>query len=337
MKFIDETIIEVIAGDGGSGCSSFRREKYVPKGGPDGGDGGDGGSVVFKTDEGLSTLMDVRYHHKFVAGWGGHGKGKQMTGACGDTKIVRVPVGTVVYDDAACEKLFDLDRAGMEWVAAKGGKGGLGNMRFKSSVNQAPRKFTEGEKGERKRLRLELKLLADVGLVGLPNAGKSTLISAVSNARPKIADYPFTTKVPCLGLVRLAPDKSFVMADIPGLIEGASKGAGMGDRFLRHIERTKVLIHLLDLSDPAHEDPVANYLALRHELKSFNPKLAKRPELIVFAKMDLPSNAEKAFEIKRALAKHGAKRIVMVSAVAREGLNTFLSEVGKMVFGGSNN
>lgn len=331
MKFIDEVTIEVIAGDGGNGCSSFRREKYVPKGGPDGGDGGDGGSVIFETDEGLSTLMDVHYHRRFQAGRAGHGKGKQMTGACGTDKIVRLPVGTIVYDAQTGGKLADLDQPHFKWIAAKGGRGGLGNMHFKSSVNQAPRKHTDGEKGERRQLHLELKLLADVGLIGLPNAGKSTLLSAISNARPKIADYPFTTKIPCLGLVKIDQEKSLVVADIPGLIEGAHEGVGMGIKFLKHIERTKVLVHLLDLSDPVHKDAVANYLSIRHELKSFDSELLKRPELVVFTKMDLSRSKERLSETQDELAKHGVKKAVALSAVSRRGLNKFLQELGRMV------
>ncbi|MFH0800540.1 MAG: GTPase ObgE [Pseudomonadota bacterium] len=329
MKFIDEAIVEVIAGDGGKGCASFRREKYVPKGGPDGGDGGRGGSVIFRTDGGLTTLMDVKFRHRFKAQSGGYGKGKQMTGLSGEDVVIRIPVGTVVFDDDSGEVLFDLDRKGADWIAAKGGKGGLGNMHFASSTHQAPREFTEGRKGEQRRLRLELKLLADVGLVGLPNAGKSTLISSVSNARPKIADYPFTTITPCLGLVKFSEEQSFVMADIPGLIEGAHDGAGMGVQFLKHIERTRVLVHLIDVTDPAHPDPVKSYKTIRRELKSFKADITKRPEIVVLTKMDITEAREVCDDVKKKLKKAGAKKVLAVSAPVHEGLTALLGEIAK--------
>jgi len=332
MKFIDEAIIEVTAGDGGNGCASFRREKYVPRGGPDGGDGGDGGSVIFYSDKGLSTLMDIHYHHHFKAGRAGHGKGKQMTGRNGEDKIIKVPLGTVVYDFDTGELLADINADKMEWVAAKGGRGGLGNMHFTSSTHQAPREKTPGEMGERKKLRLELKLLADVGLVGLPNAGKSTLISSVSNARPKIANYPFTTKIPSLGLVKVGEGRSFVMADIPGLIEGAHEGAGMGIQFLKHIERTRIILHLIDLSDPSHTDAVKSYKAIRKELKAFNPDLAHRPEIVALTKMDLPDVSDVSAEAKKALKKAGAKKVLAISAATRLGLDKLLQEIWKIGF-----
>ncbi len=325
MKFLDETTIDVTAGDGGNGCVSFRREKYVPKGGPDGGDGGDGGSVLFRAESGLSTLMDVSYHRHYRAGRGGHGKGKQMTGARGEDRIVRVPVGTVVYDEGSGEKLVDLDHAGEEWVAARGGRGGRGNMRFASATNQAPRRADQGTAGEQRRLRLELKLLADVGLVGFPNAGKSMLISAISNARPKVADYPFTTKVPSLGTVRLLGGGDCVVADIPGLIEGAAGGAGMGVRFLKHIERTGLILHLIDLTDPARPDPVAAYRAIREELNGYDAALGERPEIVVLTKMDLPDARERRAEAIAALAAAGAEPIVALSAAAHEGLDELLA------------
>lgn len=327
MKFIDEAIIDVIAGDGGNGCVSFRREKYVPRGGPDGGDGGDGGSVIFKADGGLTTLLDVQYHHRYAAGRGSHGKGKQMTGACGKDKVVRVPAGAVVSDADSGELLMDMDAAGMEWIAAQGGRGGKGNMRFTTSTNQAPRRATPGTAGLRRRLKLELRLLADVGLVGCPNAGKSTLIAAVSNARPKVADYPFTTKVPCLGLVRLREGRHFVMADIPGLIEGAHAGAGMGIQFLRHIERTRILLHLIDVTDPAHPDPVASYRAIRRELELYDPDLVKRPEIVVLTKMDLPEARERRDAVARSISRRGRPAVVAVSAAARQGLKELLREI----------
>ena len=311
MKFIDEAIIEVTAGDGGNGCVSFRREKYVPKGGPDGGDGGDGGSVIFRAPR------------------GGHGKGAQRYGRGGEDVIVRVPAGTIVFDVATGEQLADLSVAGTDWVAAQGGRGGLGNMHFTSSTNQAPRKATPGTPGEKRKLRLELKLLADVGLVGMPNAGKSTLISALSNARPKVADYPFTTKVPCLGLVKLRAGQSFVMADIPGLIEGAHDGAGMGIQFLRHIERTRIILHLVDVTDPAQPDPVAAYRAIRKELAAYDPKLAKRPEIVVLTKMDLPEAREQEQAVAKAIRKIGRRPVVAISAPAHLGLKELLREIEK--------
>ncbi len=329
MKFIDEAIIDVTAGDGGKGCVSFRREKYVPKGGPDGGDGGDGGSVIFKADGGLTTLLDVLYHHHYRAKSGGHGKGSQKYGRSGDDVVVRVPAGTVVFDADTGEKLADLAGVGEEWVAAAGGRGGLGNMHFTSSTNQAPRKATPGKPGEKRRLRLELKLLADVGLVGLPNAGKSTLISALSNARPKVADYPFTTKVPCLGLVKIGEGRSFVMADIPGLIEGAHEGAGMGVQFLRHIERTRMILHLVDLTDHSHPDPVESYRAIRRELAAYDAGLARRPEIVVLTKMDLPEARERAGETEKAIKKISRHKVVSISAPARKGLAELLREIEK--------
>ncbi len=331
MKFIDEATIEVTAGDGGDGCVSFRREKYVPYGGPDGGDGGHGGSVIFRAEEGLTTLMDVRYRRHFKAGRGGHGKGKQMTGRSGEDRVVSVPVGSVVFDAETGEQMADLDLPGEEWVAAAGGRGGKGNMRFVTSTNQAPRKATKGTSGEKRKLRLELKLLADVGLVGLPNAGKSTLISAVSNARPKIADYPFTTKVPSLGLVRLESGASFVIADIPGLIEGASEGAGMGIKFLRHIERTRVILHLIDLADPSRTDPIESYRGIRAELTAFNPEMAERPEIVVLTKTDLPEVRDLAEDMRKALMDAGATEVYAISASTHEGLDVLMREVGSVL------
>lgn len=326
MKFIDEAVIKVTAGNGGNGCVSFRREKYVPKGGPDGGDGGDGGSVIFRADGGLSTLMDVRYQRHFRAGHGLHGKGKRMAGASGDDRIVRVPAGTLVYDEENGEILADLARDGASWVAARGGRGGRGNAHFASATNQAPRVAEEGRKGEHKRLRLELKLLADVGLVGLPNSGKSTLIRAVSNARPKVAAYPFTTKVPSLGMVRTG-DTEFVMADIPGLIEGAHEGAGMGIQFLRHIERTRLLLHLIDITQLSQQDAVASYKSIRNELGSYDKKLLGRREIIVLTKMDIPEARSQRGEVKKCLGRETKSPVVDVSAVQHEGLRELLTLV----------
>ncbi len=327
MKFIDEAIIEVTAGDGGDGCASFRREKYVPRGGPDGGDGGDGGSVVFRADGGLTTLMDVRYKRHFKARRGGHGKGKQMYGAAGESCLVRLPAGTEVYDADTGDFLADLDKPGVEWIAAAGGKGGLGNMHFTTSTHQAPRECTPGKEGEKRKLRLELKLLADVGLVGLPNAGKSTLISAVSNARPKIAAYPFTTKTPCLGMAKAKDGASFVIADIPGLIEGAHDGAGMGIQFLKHIERTRIILHLIDPIDPSHEDAAESYSTIRDELGSYDKALLDRPEIVVLTKMDIPEAREKMAAAERDVRRLGASRVVAISAPTHEGLRELLLAV----------
>lgn len=284
---------------------------------------------MFRADGGLTTLMDVHFHRHFRAGRGSHGKGKQMTGRCGGDVVVRIPAGTMVFDAQSGEQLADICEPGRDWVAARGGRGGLGNMRFATSTHQAPREHTEGTKGERRRLRLELKLLADVGLVGLPNAGKSTLIRAVSNANPKVAAYPFTTKVPSLGLVNLGEGRSFVMADIPGLIEGAHEGAGMGIQFLRHIERTRIILHLIDPSDPSHPDAASSYRAIRSELCSYSEALALRPEIVVMTKLDIPAVRDGLARAKAALKRAGAKNVIAVSAAAHEGLKELLREVGR--------
>lgn len=288
MKFVDEARIEVQAGNGGNGIVSFRREKFIPKGGPDGGDGGRGGSVRAIADRNLSTLIDYRYARRHQARNGEHGRGSDQYGAGGADVVLRMPVGTRVFDDATGELLFDLAEDGAQAVLARGGTGGLGNIHFKSSVNRAPRQATPGEPGEARRLRLELSVLADVGLLGMPNAGKSTLLAAVSNARPRIADYPFTTLHPGLGVVRVAAGQSFVMADIPGLIEGAAEGAGLGHRFLRHLSRTRLLLHVVDLA-PFDEaaDPVADARAILAELHRYDPQLAQRPRWLVLNKIDM--------------------------------------------------
>ncbi len=324
MKFIDEAIIDIEAGKGGDGCLSFRREKYVPRGGPDGGDGGRGGNVVFETDEGLKTLQDVKYHKQFRAGRGIHGKGKDMNGAAGKDVHVRLPVGTVVYNEQNKELLKDLDKYPMIWVAAAGGKGGRGNRNFTSSTNQAPRRFETGKLGEIKRLRLSLKLLADVGVIGFPNAGKSTLISAVSKARPKIANYPFTTKVPNLGVVSVDKGASFVMVDIPGLIEGAHQGTGLGIQFLKHIERTKVFIHLIDILNPVVPDPVKQYQVIRNELGSYNKELLQRPELVVLTKADVPEVKQAAELIMKDLKKVTKNNLSVISAATGEGVKELM-------------
>ncbi len=321
MKFVDEVTIKVAAGDGGNGCVSFRREKFVPRGGPDGGDGGDGGSVWLEADEGLNTLADFRHTRSFAAQRGENGMGRQMYGKGGDSITVRVPVGTVVTDVDTGEQLGDLTRHGQRLLVARGGKGGLGNVHFKSSVNRAPRRATPGTPGERRELRLELKVLADVGLLGMPNAGKSTFIRAVSSARPKVADYPFTTLYPNLGVVSVGLNRSFVVADIPGLIEGASEGAGLGIRFLKHLARTRLLLHLVDAAplDPDH-DPVRDVRVLEDELVKFDPELAQRERWLVLNKLDLlPADAREArvAELVERLGWQGP--VFAISALSGEG------------------
>ncbi|MBU4610691.1 GTPase ObgE [Achromobacter sp. GG226] len=292
MKFVDEATIEVTAGKGGNGVASFRREKFIPKGGPDGGDGGRGGSILAVADRNINTLIDYRYARLHRARGGENGRGKDQFGAAADDITLRVPVGTIIFDADTDEMLFDLTKHGQRVVLAKGGIGGLGNLHFKSSTNRTPRQFTPGEMGEQRRLRLELKVLADVGLLGMPNAGKSTLISKVSNARPKIADYPFTTLHPNLGVVRTDAERSFVIADIPGLIEGASDGAGLGHLFLRHLARTRVLLHLVDTSPPEFtEDPVAAAAqaarAIVEELRKYDEDLYNKPRWLILNKLDM--------------------------------------------------
>jgi GTP-binding protein len=288
MKFVDEALLRVQAGHGGRGCVSFRREKFVPFGGPDGGDGGLGGSVYLKAQQGINTLADFRIQRTFKATSGTPGSGNDCTGAGGEDLYVIVPVGTTVIDDETSEQLGDLTGAGDAVLVARGGKGGWGNTRFKSSTNRAPRKAMPGLPGEKRLLRLEMRVIADVGLLGLPNAGKSTLIRAVSAARPKVADYPFTTLHPNLGVVSVGQSRSFVMADIPGLIEGAADGAGLGIRFLKHLQRTRILLHLVDIAplDPA-ADPVKDARAIVNELKKFSPELAERERWLVLNKLDL--------------------------------------------------
>lgn len=292
MKFVDEAPIRVQAGRGGNGCLSFRREKFIAKGGPDGGDGGDGGSVYLEADENLNTLVDYRYKRSFQAESGKGGGGAQCTGRGGDDLILKVPVGTTIIDEDTEEVLGDLKQAGQRLMVARGGYHGLGNTRFKSSVNRAPRQVTPGKDGEFRNIRLELKVLADVGLLGLPNAGKSTFIRAVSAAKPKVADYPFTTLVPNLGVVQLHKHKGFVIADVPGLVEGASEGVGLGIRFLKHLTRTRVLLHLVDMMPMDGSDPAENALAIEEELVQFSPTLAERERWLVLNKMDLLADDE---------------------------------------------
>jgi len=299
MKFVDETRIKVEAGDGGSGCVSFRREKYIPRGGPDGGDGGDGGHVYMVADENLNTLVDFRFVRFHKAERGENGRPKDQTGARGEDITLRVPVGTRVSDDDTGEVIADLTQHGQRQMVAKAGFHGLGNTRFKSSVNRAPRQKTLGTTGEVRNLRLELMLLADVGLLGLPNAGKSTFIRAISAAKPKVANYPFTTLVPNLGVVRASAERSFVVADIPGLIEGASDGAGLGIRFLRHLERCRLMVHIVDLLPENLSDPAENANVILNELSNYSAKLAAKPCWLVFNKSDLVLEDEAEETIKR--------------------------------------
>ena len=287
MKFVDETSIRVQAGKGGNGCLSFRREKYIAKGGPDGGDGGDGGSVFLEADSALNTLVDYRFQRQFRAETGEGGRGRNCTGKSGEDLVLSVPIGTTILDEDSGEVLGDLSQAGQRLLVARGGFHGLGNTRFKSSTNRAPRQTTPGSDGEQRSLLLELKVLADVGLLGLPNAGKSTLIRAVSAARPKVADYPFTTLVPNLGVVKVQAHRSFVVADIPGLIEGASEGAGLGIRFLRHLTRNRILLHLVDMAPFDQSDPAEAALSIVRELERFSPALARRERWLVLNKTDL--------------------------------------------------
>lgn len=298
MKFIDEAKIEVFAGKGGNGSASFRREKFVPRGGPDGGDGGRGGSIIAIADRNINTLVDYRYTRAFRARAGENGRGSDCNGRGADDIILRMPVGTVITDLATNEVLADLAQDGQRAVIAKGGKGGLGNLHFKTSTNRAPRQYTQGEAGEERELKLELKVLADVGLLGMPNAGKSTFIRAVSAARPKVADYPFTTLAPNLGVVRVDIDKSFVIADIPGLIEGAADGAGLGHRFLRHLARTRLLLHLVDIAPmDAAADPVHNARAVVEELRKYDAALYRKPRWLVLNKVDMLDESERARQV----------------------------------------
>jgi len=287
MKFVDEATIDVKAGDGGNGCVSFRREKFIPLGGPDGGNGGDGGSVLMVADATLNTLADFRYERYFAAQRGENGRGRNCTGSKGDDLEIRVPVGTLVYDEDTDELMCDLVEDGQRLVVAHGGYHGLGNTRYKSSTNRAPRQSKPGTAGEQRCLRLELKLLADVGLLGKPNAGKSTLIRAISSARPKVADYPYTTLYPNLGVVRVEPHRSFVVADIPGLIEGAAEGAGLGVRFLKHLSRTGLLLHLVDVAPLDGSDPVQDIQTIARELEKFSAELGARERWLVLNKTDL--------------------------------------------------
>ena len=327
--FVDEAEIHVKAGDGGAGCVSFRREKYIPKGGPDGGDGGRGGDVVFIADPNKNTLLDFSSRHHWHARRGEAGMGKKMYGQSGEDLVIPVPPGTLVYDKEHSVLLADLDTAGKRIVIARGGKGGKGNWHFKSSTNQTPRYAEPGGEGQERNLRLELKLIADVGLVGMPNAGKSTLLSVVSAARPKIANYPFTTLEPQLGIVELIGDRRMVFADIPGLIEGAQHGAGLGHAFLRHIERTKIIVHLLDLFPLDGSDPAQNYRKIRAELEAFSPELANKREAIAANKMDLATDDNAALE--KLMQDLPDREIFAISGATRQGVEPLLEELWRML------
>lgn len=328
--FVDEVRIVVNAGRGGDGICSFRREMFVPRGGPDGGDGGNGGDVVFTASHRLTTLLDLRYQKHYEAENGKPGGGSNCTGRRGEGVVVALPVGTVVYDDATGEILADLVADGETVTIAKGGRGGRGNSNFATSTNRVPTHCEIGTAGEERELRLELKLLADVGLVGFPNAGKSTLIAAISAARPKIADYPFTTLIPNLGVVRLGEDRSFVVADIPGLIEGAHEGKGLGFQFLRHIERTSFLLHLIDVSEWATEDPVTSFDVMRHELAAYDPSLAKRPFAIVPTKIDVAGDGTRLKTLQAYCTRH-KYACLTISAATRHGLTELIAYVGQQV------
>ncbi|HTN47963.1 MAG TPA: GTPase ObgE [Burkholderiaceae bacterium] len=335
MKFIDEALIEVIAGKGGDGCASFRREKFIPKGGPDGGDGGKGGSIWARSDRNLNTLIDYRYARLHRAENGQAGRGADCYGAGGADVELKVPVGTVIIDQQTGDELADLAHDGDSALLAAGGRGGLGNLHFKSSTNRAPRQFTRGEPGEHRQLRLELRVLADVGLLGMPNAGKSTLIRAVSNARPKVADYPFTTLHPHLGVVRVGPERSFVIADVPGLIEGAAEGAGLGHQFLRHLSRTGLLLHVIDcVGTSGDADPVRDARIIAAEIRKYSPTLARKPRWFVLNKIDLLDADARAalFEDFRRRLRSKAP-IYGISAATGEGCAQLISAVQSHVDG----
>src|SRR5690348_940853 len=319
LMFVDEARIHVAAGGGGNGCVAFRREKYVPRGGPSGGDGGNGGSVYLESTAHLNTLLKFRFNKEFRARRAGHGEGSNRHGKNSEDPVIQVPVGTVVYDDATGDKLVDFDAEGMRFLVAKGGRGGRGNARFATSTNQAPRRADPGNPGEERDLRLELKLLADVGLVGFPNVGKSTLISRLSAARPRIADYPFTTLEPSLGVVAVNEEDSFVMADIPGLIAGAHEGRGLGDRFLKHLERTRLLLHLIDVAEISGRDPVEDYHIIVSELESFSPVVAGKPMIMVASRVDAAGDSNRLFAL-REFCRGQEYPLYEISSVTGEGL-----------------
>ena len=324
MKFFDEAFISIQSGDGGRGCVSFRREKFIPRGGPDGGDGGKGGDVVLKCTSQRRTLYPFRFKREFKAKNGGHGQGRRKTGKNGEDLIIEIPPGTLIKDAQTNDILKDITQPGELFIVAKGGRGGQGNYRFKTSTHRVPRFAQPGEPGQFLKLKLELKLIADVGLIGLPNAGKSTLLGAISSATPKIADYPFTTLTPNLGVVQTGWGKPFVVADIPGLIEGAHNGTGLGIRFLRHIERTHILIHLIDASAMDPQKPLAEYDTINRELTGYSPQLADKPQILVLNKMDLPGTDQTA-EILQAKLKD--REVMLISAVTRDGVEQLISKL----------
>jgi len=324
--FIDRVKIKVKAGDGGNGVTAFRREKFIPRGGPSGGDGGVGGSVYMESHEGLNTLLHLRYNPEHKAERGRHGEGSNRYGKDGEDAVVKVPVGTQVFDPETNELLFDFTEPGQRYMAAKGGKGGWGNSHFATATRQAPKYHYNGRPGGERELQLELKLIADVGLVGFPNAGKSTLISVISAAKPKIADYPFTTLEPNLGVVDMGDFRTFVVADIPGLIEGASDGAGLGHRFLRHVERTKLMLHLVDVSSLSGRDPVSDYEIINRELANYDADLAKRPQIIVATKIDAMDEPDRLDALKKR-AKKEKMQFFEISAVTNKGVKELVSAV----------
>jgi len=322
VKFFDEAFITVQSGDGGRGCVSFRREKFIPRGGPDGGDGGTGGNVIFVSSSHRRTLYPFRFKRQFKAQNGTHGQGTQKTGKKGDDLIIEIPPGTLIFDEETNEIIKDFTQPEETYIIAEGGRGGQGNSRFKTATRRAPRFAQPGEPGQFLKLKLELKLLADVGIIGLPNAGKSTLISAISSATPKIADYPFTTLTPTLGVVQAGWGEPFVVADIPGLIEGAHKGVGLGTRFLRHIERTRVLVHLIDISTIDPQSPLAEYETINRELASYSSKLTEKPQIVVLNKMDLSGTKETARAFQAAVKD---REVLQISAVTHKGVDKLTS------------
>ena len=326
--FIDRVRIKIKAGNGGDGVTAFRREKFVPRGGPSGGDGGVGGSVWLESDEGLNTLLHLRYNPEHKAERGRHGEGSNRHGKDGVDEIVRVPVGTQVFDAESNELLFDFTEPGQRYLAAKGGKGGWGNAHFATSTRQAPKYHYDGRPGEERELQLELKLIADVGLVGFPNAGKSTLISVISAAKPKIADYPFTTLEPNLGVVDMGDYRTFVVADIPGLIEGASSGAGLGDRFLRHVERTKLILHLVDVSSVSGRDPISDYEIINRELTNYDESLGARPQIIVATKIDALDERDRLERLRKRAAKD-KKPFFAISSVTNQGIKELVAALSR--------
>jgi GTP-binding protein len=330
MKFIDEVANVAAGGAGGDGCVAFRREKFVPRGGPSGGDGGRGGHVILRADRGLATLLELKFRPLLRAGRGQHGRGKDQYGRGGEDLVVAVPVGTLVFAAETDDLLADLRSGGAEVVIAQGGRGGLGNIHFANSVRQAPRTATKGEPGEERSLRLELRLLADAGVLGLPNVGKSSLIARVSAARPRVADYPFTTLVPQLGVVRVDEGTSFVIADVPGLVEGAHRGVGLGTRFLRHLKRTAVLVHVLDLAGPPEHDPIADFDLINRELAAADPALAAKPQIVAGNKLDLPEARDRFGSVAERLGARGVE-LVGISAATGEGVPALVGRLAAVL------